>query len=77
MVGFLLSVQLLLETAPQPAVARALQVKEFAMARVLQVGIVQSSLGMALGTTHIHLTHLAGVRGWAENQILWCNAHYI
>jgi len=67
------SVQPLLETAPQPTVARASQVEEFArahalqveelaMARALQAGIAQPLLGMALGTIHIHLIHLTGVR---------------
>jgi hypothetical protein len=37
------------------------------MAHVLQAGIAQLSLGMAHGTMHIHLTRLAGVRGWVKN----------
>ncbi len=44
---------------------------------VLYVRTVQSSLGMVLETTHIHPTHLAGVKGWVESQIPWCNAHNI
>jgi len=34
-------------------------------------------MGMVPETTHIHLTHLLGVRGWAESQIPWCNAHNV
>jgi hypothetical protein len=63
---FLPLVQPPLETAPQ-----------LAMTRAFQVGSVQPSLGMVFGTTHIHLTCLVGVRGWAESQIPWCNAHNI
>jgi hypothetical protein len=33
--------------------------------------------GMAPGTTHIHPTRLAWVRGWAESQVLWCNMHNV
>jgi hypothetical protein len=29
--------------------------------------IITSSLGTVLGTTHIHSTRLAGVRGWAKS----------
>jgi hypothetical protein len=32
---------------------------------------------MVPGTTHIHPTRLAGVRGWVESQVLWCNAHNV
>jgi hypothetical protein len=28
-------------------------------------------------TMHIHPTHLVGVKGWPENQMLWCNTHNI
>jgi len=41
------------------------------------VGTAQSLLGTALGTMHTHPTHLAWVKGWAENQVLWCNAQYV
>jgi hypothetical protein len=34
-------------------------------------------LGMVLETMHIHLTRLSRVRGWAESQIPWCNAHNV
>jgi hypothetical protein len=30
-------------------------------------GTAQLSLGMVLGTMHIHLTHLTRVRGWAKS----------
>ncbi len=43
----------------------------------LEVGTAQQQLGTVLGTTHIHLTCLAGVRGWAESQVLWCNTHNV
>jgi hypothetical protein len=87
-VGFLPPVQPPLETAPQPIAARVLQVKEPATAHVLQVEeptiacalqarTVQLPLGTIPGTTHIHLTHLVGVKGWVESQVLWCNAHNI
>ncbi len=65
-VGFLLFVQPSLET-----------VHQFATTCVLQVGTAQSSLGMVLGTKHIHPTYLVGVRGWVESQILWCNVHNV
>ncbi len=64
--GFIPSVQPLLETVPQ-----------LATTRVCQARIVQPPLEMALGTTHIHLTRLVGVRGRAESQVLWCNMHNI
>jgi hypothetical protein len=47
------------------------------MAHALEVGTAQQPLGTALGTMHIHLTRLVGVRGWTENQVLWCNAHNV
>jgi hypothetical protein len=50
--GSLPLVQSSLETAPQLAVTHALQVRT-----------AQLSLEMAHGTTHIHPTHLVGVRG--------------
>jgi len=28
-------------------------------------------------TMHIHPTYLAGVKGWVESQVLWCNTHNI
>ncbi len=63
---FLPPIQLPLETTPQ-----------LAMTRAFQVMTTQPPLGTILGTTHIHLTYLAGVKGWAESQILWCNAHNV
>jgi hypothetical protein len=39
--------------------------------------IAQPSLETAPGTTHIHLTHLVGVKGQSECQMLWCNTHNI
>jgi len=39
----------------------------------LQSGTAQSSLGTVLETTHIHSTCLAGVKGWVESQVPWCN----
>ncbi len=47
------------------------------MTHALQMGTTQPSLGMVPETTHIHLIHLVGVRGWAESQVLWCNMHNI
>jgi hypothetical protein len=32
---------------------------------------------MALGTTHIHSTCLARVRGWVKSQVFWCNMHNV
>ncbi len=64
--SFLPSVQSPLETAPQLVVTYA-----------LQVGTTQLSLGTIPGTTHIHSTHLARVKGWAESQVLWCNIHNV
>jgi hypothetical protein len=29
------------------------------------------------GITHIHPTHPASVRGWAESLVLWCNTHNV
>ncbi len=66
MAGSLPLVQPSLETAPQ-----------FIMTRAFQVKTVQSLLEMAPGTTHIHSTHLVGVRGQANNQVFWCNTHNI
>jgi hypothetical protein len=63
---FLPLVQSSLKTAPQLATTRA-----------FQAGTTQSPLGMVPGTTHIHPTHLAGVKGWVESQILWCNVHNV
>jgi hypothetical protein len=62
---------------PQLTTTCALQVKEPTTARASQAGTVQPPLGTALGTTHIHSTCLIGVKGWAESQILWCNAHNV
>ncbi len=39
------------------------------------MGIVQLPLGIIPWTTHIHPTHLARVKGWAESQVPWCNEH--
>ncbi len=64
--GFLPPVQPLLKTAPQLSTTHALQAE-----------IVQPSLGTILRTMNIHPTCLAGVRGWAENQVLWCNLHNV
>jgi hypothetical protein len=64
--GFLPSVQSSLETMPQAAMAHA-----------WQVGPVQPQLGMAFRTRHIHPTHLAGVRGWAESQVVSYHMHNI
>ncbi len=64
--SFLPPVQPPLETTPQ-----------FGVTRVFQAGTTQPLLGMVFGTTHIHPTRLARVRGWAENQVLWCNAHNV
>jgi hypothetical protein len=50
-------------SAPQHAMACALQVEEPIAVHALQAGTVQLSLGMALRTTPIHLTCLVGVRG--------------
>jgi hypothetical protein len=75
--GLLPPVQSLLEMAPQPIVAHALHVEEPTTTCVLQVGTVQLLLGMAPKTTHIHPTCLAGVRGWAESQVLWCKVRNI
>jgi hypothetical protein len=65
-VGFLPPIQSPLQTMLQPATARVLQTKT-----------TQPPLGTALWTTHIHPTPLAGVKGWAESQVLWCNMHNI
>jgi hypothetical protein len=32
---------------------------------------------MVLETTHIRLTRLAWVIGWAKNQVPWCNTHNV
>ncbi len=41
------------------------------------MGTIQPPLGMVPRTMHIHPTRLAWVRGWAENQVPWCNAHNV
>jgi hypothetical protein len=64
--GFLLPVQPPLETAPQHATTYAFRAR-----------IVQPSLGTNPRTTHIHLTCLARVRGWAKSQVPWCNTHNV
>ncbi len=66
MACFLPPIQLLLETTPQATMARALQARA-----------AQLLLETAPRTTHIHPTHLAGVRGRVESQVFWCNAHNI
>jgi hypothetical protein len=75
--GFLPSVQPLLETTPQLATTRALHVEEPIMACALQARTAQSLFGTTPGIMHIHPTRLAKVRGWAESQVLWCNAHNV
>ncbi len=65
-VGFLPPVQPPLETTPQLTAIRALQVKT-----------IQPPLGMIPKTTHKHSTRLTRMKGWAENQVLWCNAHNV
>jgi hypothetical protein len=65
-VSFLPSVQPSLETMPQLATTLTFQ----ARMALLPLGTVPE-------TMHIHPTRLAGVRGWVENQIPWCNAHNI
>ncbi len=88
MAGFLPLIQSPLETTPQPVMAHALQVEELTTACALQVkelttthalqaGITQSLLGTVPRTTHRHPTHPTGVKVWVENQVLWCNAHYV
>jgi hypothetical protein len=64
----------LLKNQPQEVVGFLLLVQP---ARALHAEIVQPLLGMVIETTHIHLTHLARVRGWAESQVLWYNMHNI
>ncbi len=66
MAGFLPPIQPSLEMAPKLATTRA-----------FQAGTIQLSLGTVPGTMHIHPTHLAGVRGWAESQVPWYNAHNV
>jgi hypothetical protein len=65
-VGFLPLIQPLQEMTPQ-----------FAAIYALLVGIVQPPLGTIPRITHIHPTHLAGVRGWLENEVLCYNAHNV
>jgi hypothetical protein len=50
---------------------------QLTMIRALQAGTSQPLLGMVPRTTHIHPTHLIGVRGWAKSQVLWCNVHNV
>ncbi len=64
--SFLPLVQPSLEMAPQFTTTRALQAKT-----------TQLPLGTVIGTTHIHLTRLIRVKGWAESQVLWCNVHNV
>ncbi len=64
--SFLPPVQLSLETTPKLTTTRAFQSRT-----------IQLLLGTTFGTTHIHLTHLTKVRGWAESQIRWYNAHNV
>jgi hypothetical protein len=65
-VGFLPPVQPPLKTVPQ-----------FATTCAFQVGTTQLPLGTVPRTTHIHPTHRARVRGWAENQVPWWNTHNV
>jgi len=65
-VGFLPPVQSLLETTPQLTTTRALQAET-----------TQLPLGIVPGTTHIHLTRLTRVRGWAGSKVFCCNAHNV
>ncbi len=65
-VGFLPLVQLSLEMVLQLAATRALPTRT-----------LQPSLETTIGTMHIHLTCLVGVRGRAKSQMLWCNAHNV
>jgi hypothetical protein len=64
--GFLPPIESSLETTPQLATTRALEVKT-----------VPPPLETAPRTTHIHPTRLLGVRGWVESQVLWCNMHNV
>jgi hypothetical protein len=50
---------------------------QLATTRAFHTRIAQPPLGMVPGTTHIHSTHLAGVKGWAESQVFWCNVHNV
>ncbi len=58
----------------QPSLETVLQL---ITTRAFHAGTTQSPLGTVLGTTHIHPTHLARVRGWVESQVPWCNAHNV
>ncbi len=58
----------------QPSLETTLQL---IMTRALQMRTIQPPLEMAPRITHIHPTHLIRVRGWAENQVLWCNMHNV
>ncbi len=66
MVGSLPSVQSSLKTVPQPVVIHAFQART-----------PKLPLETTPGVTHIHPTRLVRVRGWAENQVLWCNMHNV
>jgi hypothetical protein len=50
---------------------------QLATTHALQAQTAQPLLGMILRTTHIHPTRLAGVKGWAVSQVLWCNTDNI
>jgi len=52
-------------------------VPKLATTRALQAGTIQLPLGTVLKTTHIHPTRLVRVKGWAESQVPWCNAHNV
>jgi len=58
----------------QPPLETALQL---IATHALQSGTVQLLLGTVPKTTHVHPIHLAGVRGWAESQVPWCNTHNV
>jgi hypothetical protein len=64
--GFLLPIQPSLETMPRLATTHGLQMR-----------IVQPLLETSPRTSHIDLTRLIKVRGWAKSQVFWCNTHNI
>ncbi len=64
--GSLLLAQPSLKMAPQLVTTHVLQAKT-----------IQLPLKTALGTMHIHLTHLIGMRGQVDNQVFWCNMHNV
>ncbi len=50
---------------------------QYVATRAFHANIAQLPLETTFGTTRIHPTHLVGVRGRAENQMLWCNTHNV